>query len=131
MKQNEKAQKLREYLRNYTSCQSRKESLTKCLERETDDAVRKILFADKEKISAHCENVLLIMDYLAPDSLARQIFDKHYLQGMSMERTSFALSYSYGYCANVESAAIKQLVQKEEVMLLINFASERAGSIPF
>lgn len=39
MKQNEKAQKLRKYLRNYTSCQSRKESLTKCLERETDDWV--------------------------------------------------------------------------------------------
>lgn len=131
MKQNEKAQKLREYLRNYTSCQSRKESLTKCLERETDDAVRKILSADKEKISAHCENVLLIMNYLAPDSLARQIFDKHYLQGLSMDLTADALGYSYGYCANVESAAIKQLVQKEEVMLLINFASERAGSIPF
>ena len=73
MKQNEKAQKLREYLRNYTSCQSRKESLTKCLERETDDAVRKILSADKEKMSIYCENVLLIMNYLAPDSLARQI----------------------------------------------------------
>lgn len=131
MKQNEKAQKLREYLRNYTSCQSRKESLTKCLERETDDAVRKILSADKEKMSIYCENVLLIMNYLAPDSLARQIFDKHYLQGLSMDLTADALGYSYGYCANVESAAIKQLVQKEEVMLLINFASERAGSIPF
>ena len=131
MKQNEKAQKLREYLRNYTSCQSRKESLTKCLERETDDAVRKIQSADKEKMSIYCENVLLIMNYLAPDSLARQIFDKHYLQGLSMDLTADALGYSYGYCANVESAAIKQLVQKEEVMLLINFASERAGSIPF
>lgn len=131
MKQNEKAQKLREYLRNFTSCQSREESLTKCLKRETDDAVRKILSADKEKMSIHCENVLLIMNYLAPDSLARQIFDKHYLQGLSMDLTADALGYSYGYCANVESAAIKQLVQKEEVMLLINFASERAGSIPF
>ena len=42
-----------------------------------------------------------------------------------MDLTADALGYSYGYCANVESAAIKQLVQKEEVMLLINFASER------
>lgn len=131
MKQNEKAQKLREYLRKYTSCQSRKKSLTKCLEKEMDDAARKLLSADKEKLSVHCDNVLLIMDYLAPDSLARQIFDKHYLQDLSMDLTADALGYSYGYCANVESAAIKQLVQKEEVMLLINFESERAGSIPF
>ncbi len=39
-KGNEKAQKPRESLRNYTSCQSREESLTKCLERETDDSER-------------------------------------------------------------------------------------------
>lgn len=123
MKQNRKAQKIREYLKKYGLCKNRFDYLNQYLETETCDTTYKILSADKDRMSIHCKNVLLIMNYLAPDSLARQILDKLYIQGLSMDLTADALGYSYGYCANVEAEAMKQLSQIQEVVRLIGLVS--------
>lgn len=123
MKQNKKVQKVRAYLKKYVLCKNRFEYLDQYLKTETCDTTCKILSEDKDRMSVHCENVLLIMNYLAPDSLARQILDKLYIQGLSMDLTADALGYSYGYCANVEAEAMKQLSQIQEVVRLIGFIS--------
>ena len=114
------AKELRRYLKQFTICERRIGDLERVRAKLSDSSARYAAVGcaidmERDKLVQRCGDVLFILGFLPSDSLARQILDSLYLKGRTLKQIAFELRYSYGYCANVEAAAMKELAKVKEV----------------
>ena len=111
---------LKQFLKQYIICERRIDELEQMQKKFSEHSAKyatigKTLEMERDKLIERCADILFILGFLPFESLERQIMDSIYLKGRSLKQTAFDTGYSYGHCANVEAADMKQLINFQEV----------------
>lgn len=118
MNQKEDIKVLRKYLKQYRDCYARLKDIERRLMNTRSDEEQRKLNSAYAEATIHIRNVYRIIK-LTDDEKERRILELHYLDGKSWEGISKNVNYSYGYCTHIEEAALRKLVNCEEIKNLL------------
>lgn len=118
MTKKEYVKSLRGYLKQFKDCRARVKELERRILTVQSMEEREKLTAAYGEAFLHARNVFKFIE-LTEGEKEKRVLELHYIDCKSWGEIARAVKYSYGYCTHIEEAALRSLVDKKEVIAIL------------